>query len=571
MKYFVKNSGEVSLDQKDFIAAGGFGKVYKKGTIAYKIYSDSSNMLPVGKITELSVLTDKDIVKPVNLIFDKNQKELVGYTMRFVKGFPLCEIFTNTYKKRNNITNKMCLNLLEKFYSKVDHIHEKNVLIVDCNELNFLVSDDYLNIYPIDTDGYQTPSYKATGIMDNIRDRHCNNHFTKETDWFSWGILASQVLLGIHPYKGGHPDFDSLDPADRMNARMMKNISILNSKARLPGMCPPIENVIPSGLRQWMAAVYEKGERIKPPKDFNSLIVIAHPSIQKIKGANLFDINLLKSFDEEISDFYSLNGDSFIVLKRKMLFNNKEYQIPSGNCFVTYFNQINRPVAFSLINNKLSCLDVVNNKPIAIDLECSNLFKVDDRIYCTQNNKLLQLNVEKVGQVLFCKTNVVGNVLDLSNATKCFDSVLVQNMLGRYYFSILPKSGECYQVPVKELDGFKIINAKLDKSVLIVSAIDLKGNKCRFTIKLHSNYVNYTCSVKNNVQSSEINFCVNDSGICVMINEEEKVEIFTSNPTSNSVKILDDPSINGNMILTSDGPKILFYNDKDLYSFSIKK
>lgn len=301
------------------------------------------------------------------------------------------------------------------------------------------------------------------------------------------------------------------------------------------------------------------------------MIVIAHPSIQKIKGANLFDINLLKSFDEEISDFYSLNGDSFIVLKSKVLFNNKEYQIPSGRCFITYFNQINRPVAFNLVNNKIFCLDVVNNKSIPVDLECSNLFKVDDRIYCTQNNKLLQLIVEKVGQSLFCKNNVVGNVLDLSNATKCFDSVLVQNMLGRYYFSILPKHGECYQVPVKELDGFKIINAKFDKSVLIVSAIDLKGNKCRFTIKLNSNYVTYACSVKNNVQSSEINFCVNDAGICVMINEEEKVEIFTSNPTSNSVKILDDPLINGNMILTTDGSKIIFYNDKDLYSFSVKK
>ena len=71
MKYFVKDVGEVDLNQKDFVASGGFGKVYKQKTIAYKIYEDVKNMLPVGKIQELSVLKDQDIIKPEHLIFDK--------------------------------------------------------------------------------------------------------------------------------------------------------------------------------------------------------------------------------------------------------------------------------------------------------------------------------------------------------------------------------------------------------------------------------------------------------------------------------------------------------------------
>lgn len=572
MKYFVKDVGEVDLNQKDFVASGGFGKVYKQKTIAYKIYEDVKNMLPVGKIQELSVLKDQDIIKPEHLIFDKNKKELVGYTMKFVKGFPICEIFTNTFKKKNNISNKMCLNILDKLYSKVEHIHQNKILIVDCNELNFLISNDYLNVFAIDTDGYQTPSYKATGIMDNIRDRHCiNNAFTEETDWFSWGILAAQVLLGIHVYRGGNSDFDKVDAADRMNLRMLKNVSIFNKKSRLPGMCPPIDSVIPSGLRQWMIEVYENGKRIKPPKDFNGLIVIANSNIQKIKGTNLFDINLLKSFNEEIYDYYSNDGDNYVLFKNKILFNNKEYGLPSSNCLISYCAAINGPISFNIENDKLNCFDIINQRNIQVDFSCFNLFKVDSRIYCTQNNHLIELSVEKIGKNLFCKTNVVGNVLDASNATKCFDGGLIQNMLGRHYFSILPKSGQCYQISIKELDGFKVINAKFEKNVLIVNAINLKGIKSRFLIKLSSDYSNYSCSIKDNIQSTEINFCVNDSGICVIINDEEKVELFSSSMNSTSVKILDDPNINGSMNLVSDGSKILFYSDKDLYSFSLKK
>lgn len=577
MKYFTKSGVEVDLSDKDFIAGGGFGKVYKKSNIAYKIYDNSSDMLPIGKIQELSILNDDDIIKPMDILYNKSKKDVVGYTMRFVKGSPICELFTSTYKKRNSIDNRMVLDLASKFYKKLDFVHSKDILVVDVNELNFLISDDYKNIYFIDTDGYQTKSYNATGIMDSIRDRHCKNVFTKETDWFSWGILIIQLALGIHPYRGGHPDFDSIDAAERMNLRMNKNISIFNKKARLPRFCPDITNTIPSGLRQWMEAVYENGKRIKPPEDFDSKFILVKPTVQSFKGTNIFDINLVNTYNYNIIDYFTFEGDSYVIFSNGLLFNNKYFEFPKSykdnNHLISYSKDTNSPYLIYSENGYVKFFDLLNQKFIDSNFACSSLFKVDNRVYGIKNDHIYELKVSKIGKNLYSENKIVGNVLDMQHATRVFDGLLVQNILGKYMFSILPKSSTCHQINIKELDNCKIINAKYEKNVLVVMCSDSKNSNFRATIKLAPNFSDYYIDIKKNIISTDINFTVNDNGIVVLINDEEKLEIFSSNYQSQSVKILDDGKINGDMLLSNNGSKILFYslNDKNLYSISERK
>ena len=47
MKVTVQGQGQVTLLQSDFVAAGGEGSIYCKGTTAYKIYADPKRMLPL--------------------------------------------------------------------------------------------------------------------------------------------------------------------------------------------------------------------------------------------------------------------------------------------------------------------------------------------------------------------------------------------------------------------------------------------------------------------------------------------------------------------------------------------
>lgn len=56
-KFTIRGTGqEIKIDDKDFITFGGEGEIFGKGNTAYKIYFDSSKMLPMQKYNELSNL-----------------------------------------------------------------------------------------------------------------------------------------------------------------------------------------------------------------------------------------------------------------------------------------------------------------------------------------------------------------------------------------------------------------------------------------------------------------------------------------------------------------------------------
>src|SRR5207248_7337064 len=109
----------------------------------------------------------------------------------------------------------------------VRHVHERGILIVDLNEMNFLLDASVEEILFIDVDSYQTPGFPATALMESIRDRHAAR-FSQATDWFSFGIVSFQMFTGIHPYRGKHPTLTGLD------ARMERNVSVLNPEVAVP-------------------------------------------------------------------------------------------------------------------------------------------------------------------------------------------------------------------------------------------------------------------------------------------------------------------------------------------------
>jgi len=569
-KYTVKGVGEVNLSQKDFIAKGGQGSVFSKGTIAYKIYEDPSKMLPIGKIQELSVLTLPNIIKPEKLLLDKNNTN-VGYTMRFVNGLPLCQLFTKSFRQRNNIDNDSILKLTKDLYSLVDFIHQKNILIVDLNELNFLVDNSFNEIYAIDTDSYQTASYPATVIMDSIRDRHChNNHFTKETDWFSWGILAFQMMIGVHPYKGGHPDFAKYPLDQRMNARMTANVSALHTGSTVPAICQPFD-IIPEGLKQWFIAVFDNGKRLAPPKDFVCGKIVVAAIIKQISGSHQFEITEMKSYPTEIISYYSCNGDRLVLTDKTIHLNGQAKSVPSNDVVFSFTQKMSLPFAVYIENGHVKIFDITNQSQLPFNFSASGLMSVDGRIYIQNDTNVLELNFIELGDSVQVTTKQVGKVLDIPGATKVLNGVIIQNMLGRQIASLFPKSGFCYQVGFPELDNYNVVDAKYENNVLVVAAVQRNGHYDRFVFRFSQDFVTYDCRKVENITYTGLNFTVNDAGICILINEEENVEIFSNKKDAGTVKEIDDPAISGDMMLCHDGAKIMFYRGNKIHNFSMRK
>ncbi len=97
MNLKVKGKGRVTLSKADFVASGGEGSVYRRGSLAYKVYNDPKKMIPVEKIRELSVLTLPQIIRPQDVLLDDHDRP-VGYTMTFLSGaFTLCQLFTKAF------------------------------------------------------------------------------------------------------------------------------------------------------------------------------------------------------------------------------------------------------------------------------------------------------------------------------------------------------------------------------------------------------------------------------------------------------------------------------------------
>lgn len=571
MKYSIKGFGDIDLTQKDFIAKGGQGTVYGKGKVAYKIYEDADKMIPVAKIQELACLTNKNIIKPEQIILDKKNKA-VGYTMRWVDGTALCQLFTKAFKQRNNIDNDAILRLISNFYDIVDHTHKNNILMVDLNELNFLVNSSFNELYAIDVDSYQTSHFPATVIMESIRDRHCNRKFTKETDWFSWGIVAFQLMIGIHPYKGNHPDFESIAIDARLDARMKKNVSVFYPNVRIPKVCESFD-IIPSGLKQWFHAVFEEGKRVSPPKDFNGTIFIV-PVVKQISGSNLFEIIELQTYDGDIVSYFSHEGNKIIALKTHVhlgtCHGENKYSIPSNNGLFTFTNKMSYPMHVYIENNALKVFDIIHQKQLQFTANADNIMRCEDRIYYKNNTQVLQLLFEELGGNTQVLSKIVGNVLDLPSATKVFDGGILQNLLGRYFVSIFPSSGKCYQISIPELDDYQIIDAKYENKVLVVIATR-NGKYDRFIIKLSKEFDSHSVQKKENISYSDINFTVTDAGTVILINEDEDVEAFLNKKDVDSTKIINDKVISGDMKLCHDGTAVLFTKGEKLYRISMKK
>ncbi|HVK04368.1 MAG TPA: hypothetical protein VM490_12895, partial [Armatimonadaceae bacterium] len=285
MEVFVRGKNRVVLTQADFKSGGGEGNVYVKGATAYKVYHDPAGAIPPAKIQELESLTDPDVIRPLDPLVDARGRT-VGYTMRAVPaGMPLIQTFSRAFRQREGLTPEKVAPLVAKLRGGVQHVHDQGVLIVDLNEMNFLVDPGFDHVYFIDVDSYQTRSFKARVLMESVRDRHCaGRDWDEGTDWFSFGVVSFQMFTGIHPYRGAHPRVKTLDE------RMLANLSVLGPDVRVPAATLPF-SVIPANYLSWYRAVFEQGARIAPPVGLTDVIVLSPLfRVKQQSGGDQFDI-----------------------------------------------------------------------------------------------------------------------------------------------------------------------------------------------------------------------------------------------------------------------------------------
>lgn len=561
-RYFVQGKGEIKLGQSDFKAQGGEGSIYVKRSTAYKIYSDPSRVIQPAKIAELSVLTQSNIVRPLEIVLNgKNQP--VGYSMRHIdKAYALCQLFPKAFRQRNNLTPELSLRLVRRLQTGVDHVHGKGILIVDLNELNFLAATDFGEIFFIDVDSYQTPSFAATSLMESVRDRHSKN-FSTASDWFSFAIVSFQMFVGVHPFKGSYPPLQHLSDTQRkLDARMIGNISVLHKGVSVPMSCLPF-SFIPPVYLDWYRAVFEEGKRTPPPNDLRSVIPI-QPEIRvsPIKGSS-FVITEAREYDSPII----LHDGLVTITQQSIYFEGKNFQKPSADVKVVVTPRQRHLIAAYVDTSGVKFRDLTTGKQIESTVKGEQVTTVEGRLFIKQAESLFQIDFIELKEKILIGVRQVANVM--LRSTQVFTGLAVQNLLGASYASILRSSGKCYQVRLPELDGHMIIDATLERNVLIV-VIARGGNYDKLIFRFSADFSAYDVRLLADVMTTSIEFTVLDTGVVLHLTEENQLEIFSTSRSATSIRTIGDPALQGDVRLFHTGKQALLARENKLYRVGLR-
>lgn len=562
MKYFV-NGKQVNLDQNNFVAKGGEGSIFQLGGVCYKIYEDPKMMIPEAKIKELQVFTIPNIIKPNEIIYNE-RNQIIGFTMNWLGNgmVALCKLFTNTFRDNNGVTNDHIIELVEKMKMVIAEIHKWNCLIVDGNELNYLVSNDWVTPYCIDINAWQTPSFPATAIMPSIRD-WSSKGFNTLTDWFSFAIVSFQLFVGIHPFKGRIDGFKKND----FESRVKNNISILNQKVRVPSTARDFA-LIPHHYMNWYFSLFEQGKRTAPP-DTPGAITAIPVKVILVQSTNNFEITELKEFEEKILYYGNLFGSDIIKTKKKIYINNVYYRV-SPNVELLFVNSL--PIFIKTEGDEIRFLPLDDSYEVReSNITCSDKMIVENTLFLKTERNLLEISLNIFGKKILPTVRNSWTIEPLSS--QMFSGVVYQSVMGRAFLAIPIVSSNTKSSLIKkaipELDDYKIIDAKYMRNVCTI--IGHKDNTySRITIIFDLKHEKYRVNIVDDIDYSTINMTVLDNGICVMITSDNAVEIFLNSPKKDNVKRIEDPEVDSSMRLCKDGTQLKFFKGNKLFEIKMK-
>jgi len=562
VRYFVQGKGEIKLGQSDFKAQGGEGSIYIKSSKAYKIYTNPSRAIQPAKIAELSVLSQPNIIRPLDIVLNE-KNEAVGYSMRHVdKAFALCQLFPKAFRQRNNLTPERTLLLVRRLQDGVAHIHSKNILIVDLNELNFLVAADFGEVFFIDVDSYQTPSFAATSLMESVRDRHANG-FSINSDWFAFAVVSFQMFVGLHPFKGSYPPLQHLSDTQRkLDARMMGNISVLHKGVSVPMSCLPF-SLIPPAYLDWYRAIFEDGKRMPPPNGLRHVVTVqAQINASPIKSTALL-ITEPREYDSAIISYDGL----ITITQESIYFEGNRFPKPASDVKVVVTPRQRHLIAAYTDTSGVNFLDLTTGKEIESNVKGEQIAIAESNLFIKQAENIFQIDFLELRGRILVGVKQVANVM--MRATQMFNGVAIQSLLGASYASILRASGKCYQVRLPELDSHMIIDAKLEKNVLIV-VIATGGNYDKLIYRFAADFSAYDLRRLTDVATSGIEFTVLDTGVVLHLTDENELEMFSASRGAASTRTVSDPALDGDVRLFHTGKQALLAREDKLYRVSLR-
>lgn len=558
MKY--KNK-QVTLPQN--CVSGGEGDVYIKDNYAYKIYHDKNKAMSETKFNELRTLEKDNIIKPEDLLLD-NKGNIIGYAMKAVpKCYSLSRLVTNDFRNQHNIDEKTILSIVQQMRETFEYIHSKNCLIVDGNEMNYLVSEDFKNVYFIDVDSYQTKTSPANAYSVSTLDPAIakTNKFSQASDWFIFGVVSCTLLLGIHPFKGTYKGLSLNIKKGDVKTRMEKMRSIFNKTVSVNSAVRNF-NIVPNHYREWFTKLFETTDRSLPPLNIFDVKTEINKTIKNvIFNETVKSYNLIE-YKNDITDF--IMTTNYTLLKS----NNEFFDIKNKNSFKvknanSYFIEINNKGYLVKLENEIILFDIESSNIIKTGIVADTIVVINNRLYSLFNNKINELKYS-LSKLL------INNSWDITlNNTELFNNILVQKISRRNVLYIPFDNNACAIINMKELEDKKIVNAFYCNKLIELVYFE-KGTYFRIIAKLSSNLNNYDIIFKEETESMNINAITLDNGIFISLFNDKELLITSNNMDKKGVNIVKDNNLEIDNKLVSYKNDVYMIIDNKINKISLK-
>jgi hypothetical protein len=422
-----------------------------------------------------------------------------------------------------------------------------------------MVEDDFVTPYFIDVNSWKTPSYGATAIMPSIRDWSTND-FNEGTDWFSFAIVAFQLFVGIHPFKGKHKGYKKND----FRQRIIDGVSVFNTEVTLP---PTVRdfNLIPSSYKDWFFKMFEHGNR-KPPPHLPGELGNIQVTVHLIQSTDNFEIRELLEFADKI--LYHNSGLKITKTQSHLYIGKTSYKVEDAELIFTPLEQI--PIVVKIVDNKVKFRSLIHTDDPTIDLTVTDKMIVNNILYLRNKEKFMEMDFKVMGDKTHAIIKRTWNIE--ANSAKLFSNVIYQDALGSAVLAI-PLStytkSSFITKRIPELDDYQIIDGKYDNRVCI-----LTGHKSniftRIILIFDEKHDKYRCRFVGDIDYTPLNFVTLDNGVCALITDDDAIEIFLNRIDKPDVKRIEDPVINSTMQLCKDGTVLKFFRDNKVYRITTK-
>jgi hypothetical protein len=189
------------------------------------------------------------------------------------------------------------------------------------------------------------------------------------------------------------------------------------------------------------------------------------------------------------------------------------------------------------------------------------------RIYVRSRDRILEIVLTDAGQTIVASTRVAADVLE--HATRLYDGVVLQNLLGTAFASVFPRSGATYQVRMPEINGYKIVDARYDHRVLMILGAKKGGQYDRLTFRFNEDHSAYQALAPvQDVTLAGLNFIVLDNGTCIHLTEDERLEVSALGSTK--VREIKSSILGNDMRLVHYGGRVAFVRGERVYRMAMR-